>query len=163
MKLIKEIFKNEEEISLPNAYEVWFNNQKNIVTKEVSSTDKLIYNLLINLDETSFSLAYKNLSNIGLEKLDYINSTLYGFTFNIDDERIKFWIIYLCKDMKEIYFILWYLQYQFKNKQILLSVKIDNIPIFDFDQINKYITYIDIVSKKTVNIFNTNNKGTTLL
>lgn len=164
MKLIKEIYKIEEEISLPNAYEIWFSNQEILPTIDVVTyQDKLIFNLLINLDETQFSLVFKNLSNIGLELLDYLNSIIYGFTISIDDERVKYWLLYLYQDSKELYFVLWYLQYQFKMKKISLSIKFEDIPHFNFIEIDPYITYFDISSKKLISIFTKNNRGTTLL
>lgn len=162
--MVKDIYNLQEELNLPSCYEKFFNTQTDLPLKTmVTFENKLIFNLLVNLDETQFSIVYKKLGNIGLELLDYLNSIIYEFTISIDDERILFWLVYLYQDYKELYFVIWYLQYKYKMKQLTLPITFEDIPIFNFTELTPYLMYVDSDTKKLTNIFGKNSRGLSLL
>lgn len=162
LKKINEIYFNDFEINKPNSYEIYFkNNIDNLPIIYPTYKDSLIFNLLLNLNEIEFFNIYSKLNNIGLDLIEYLNLSLYNFTFKIDDDRIKFWIVYLYDNHKKINFILWLLQYKFKNN-LITNLTISDIPILNSEEIIANLKFVND-SKKIEFLFNSNEKGISLL
>lgn len=162
MENLTDIYKFNDEINSPDLFEKYFNNVLNILNKsELNINQKLVYKLLIYTDEINFTEIYKLLSNNGLELIDYINHVLFDFTFKIDDDRIKFWIIYLYPNNKEIIFILWLLQYKFKKNLLYINdnkINFEDIPIINFTKDFKLSLYY-----QSKYLFTNKNQGISLL
>lgn len=162
MENLTDIYKFNGEINSPDLFEKYFDNILNILNKsELNINQKLVYKLLIYTDEINFTEIYKLLSNNGLELIDYINHVLFDFTFKIDDDRIKFWIIYLYPNNKEIIFILWLLQYKFKKNLLYINdnkINFEDIPIINFTQDFKLSLYY-----QSKYLFTNKNQGISLL
>ena len=162
-KKINEIYLNEFDLNKPNTYEIFFkNNVNNLPTISLNDNDTLILTLLKNLNEIEFFKTYSKLNNIGLDNIEYLNFELFNFTFKIDDDRIKFWIIYLYNNPKLINFILWLIQYKIKNK-IIINLTIDDIPILNKNEILDNLHYVNKTTNKVSFLFNSKLKGISIL
>lgn len=162
-KKINEIYLNEIDLNKPNTYEIFFNNNINkLPIISLNDNDTLILTLLKNLNEVEFFKTYSKLNNIGLDNIEYLNFELFNFTFKIDDDRIKFWIIYLYNNPKLINFILWLIQYKIKNK-IIINLTIDDIPILNKNEILDNLHYVDKTTNKISFLFNSKLKGISIL
>ena len=162
-KKINEIYLNEFDLNKPNTYEIFFkNNVNNLPTISLNDNDTLILTLLKNLNEIEFFKTYSKLNNIGLDNIEYLNFELFNFTFKIDDDRIKFWIIYLYNNPKLINFILWLIQYKIKNK-IINNLTIDDIPILNKNEILDNLHYVNKTTNKISFLFNSKLKGISIL
>lgn len=162
-KKINEIYLNDLDLNKPNIYEIFFeNNINNLPEIYPTHNDKLILTLLKNINEIEFFKAYTNLYNTGLDLVEYLNLELFNFTFKIDDDRIKFWIIYLYKNTKLINFILWLIQYKIKNK-IITNLSLDDIPILNSIELLDNLHYVDKSNNKTKFLFDSRLKGISIL
>lgn len=163
---LTDIYDFNDEMNATNSFEKYFDKvSENLNQSELNINQKLVYKLLTSTDEVNFSETYDLLSSSGLELIDYINHILFDFTFKIEDDRVKFWIVYLYPDNKQIQFILWLLQYQFKNNSLIINdnkIYLIDIPNILFSDFEKSLYYYD-ENKKLKHLFNDKNRGISLL
>lgn len=167
LKTIKEIFsKNISQVNEPNAFEIYFDININLIPEYVDSFEqKLFKTLLQNISETDFSHIYTKLSNSGLDSLEYLNHLLFDFTLNISDDRIKFWILIIAVEPKRINIMLWILQYKFKKDLLKIpkQISIEDIPNPKWGEISRTCTYHDFEDQSIASIFRKKERGITLL
>ena len=83
---IEKIFQSQEDISFKKYFET---NLNTLPLRSILPKEKLTLDLIQQIDEKTFSKYYINLKNSGNSMINFIESELYKFTFELD-EKIKF-------------------------------------------------------------------------
>lgn len=149
---IEKIFQSQEDISFKKYFET---NLNTLPLRSILPKEKLTLDLIQQIDEKTFSKYYINLKNSGNSMINFIESELYKFTFELD-EKIKFWIVFIYPTRDFIRFILWYCQYcQSKSPLLKVDFKLEDILLFNFNSIFLHYQFDDM--EKIEFLFNPNN------